>query len=222
MSKQSHPWSRMPGESSKAYAAFCAYYQAGPFDRSIDAAWRAINRLQTGKDSAAKKPVPGHVVRWSQTYHWVERATAYDDDQAERAREQWEQRRQEMREREWQQANRLRDLADRILEQAPKFVKDSRQVIPGQNGAPDREIITLALDAVLMLRALEVASKLQRLSTDEPTDDIRISGTVLESAIARELARLADERKAGDAGLSAAATEAIILDPGEHAPAGPV
>ena len=61
-------WERLPGESSKAYEAFCIYRDLG-VDRSIEKT--AKNRLKPGSYSWLRN--------WSSKYNWVERARAYDD-----------------------------------------------------------------------------------------------------------------------------------------------
>lgn len=60
-------WEMQEGETSKAFAAFCAYRDMGP-ERSID---------RVGRQGGAKR-APGHVDRWARDHRWTERATAYD------------------------------------------------------------------------------------------------------------------------------------------------
>lgn len=62
------PWERQAGETSKAYAAFCAYRDLGP-SRSIPKAYQTHTNL--GHFTTLKA--------WSAEYNWVERAQAYDD-----------------------------------------------------------------------------------------------------------------------------------------------
>ena len=62
------PWGMRPGETSKAFAAFCAYRDMGP-ERSHE-----IVREKVGKE-------PGYlrqIERWSDRYEWASRAAAYD------------------------------------------------------------------------------------------------------------------------------------------------
>ncbi len=69
MAKQSAtealPWERQPGEGTKAYEAFSTYRDMG-YDRSIA---KVAEKL--GKSEALLE-------RWSRTYKWVERVTAWD------------------------------------------------------------------------------------------------------------------------------------------------
>lgn len=61
---------RLSQESTKAYAAFLEYRNMD-VDRSIDAAWKRYSKTD--------KITPGYFRQWSVTYHWVERARAWDD-----------------------------------------------------------------------------------------------------------------------------------------------
>jgi transposase-like protein len=58
-------WDKLEGESSKAYAAFCAYRDLG-FERSIAKVAQACGKSV------------GLLNRWSSQYQWVSRADAYD------------------------------------------------------------------------------------------------------------------------------------------------
>lgn len=64
---------RLPGESASAYRAFCVYRDLGS-NRSLTRAFAADrnDRAPGAKVSA------GHWPRWSQQFHWVARAKAYD------------------------------------------------------------------------------------------------------------------------------------------------
>ena len=98
----------------------------------------------------------------------------------------------------------MRGLIDKALPHAEQFIRRQHTVIPAKNGQPEREIITLSFDLTGLVRALAEASKLQRLATDEPTDNINLRGAALDAAIARELARVAHSSQAGDAETAAA------------------
>lgn len=68
-----NPWDRRPDETSKAYAAFCAYLELGP-ERSIERAFRDRNGTER-----AQKTQGAWWRRWSSRHDWVERARAFDD-----------------------------------------------------------------------------------------------------------------------------------------------
>lgn len=64
------PWDRLPGESSKAYAAFVTY-------RDLES-YRSI-RKAIEKQGLSVKARLRTWLGWSSGYQWVERATAWSD-----------------------------------------------------------------------------------------------------------------------------------------------
>lgn len=68
--KANLPWERLADETVSAYVAFCAYRDTTE-NRTLDNAWRQ----HTGRVDAV---APGSWRRYSGTYRWVERASAYD------------------------------------------------------------------------------------------------------------------------------------------------
>ena len=67
-------WMRLPEESAQAYAAFRAYLDAGPGQRSIAQAYRQLKGMPDG----APVKVPGYINAWTKQYSWAERAAAWD------------------------------------------------------------------------------------------------------------------------------------------------
>ena len=63
-------WEQIPGESNKAYAAFCAYRNADPYHRSIDVIYRQVTKAR-GRASGGWRT-------WSTRFNWQDRALAYD------------------------------------------------------------------------------------------------------------------------------------------------
>src|SRR5262245_35576295 len=71
MSEQtSNPWEQQPGESSRAFGAFCVYRDLGP-RRSLRAAATAFY----GRSAAG---LERQLDKWSRAFHWVDRASAWD------------------------------------------------------------------------------------------------------------------------------------------------
>ena len=60
----------IPGETHKAFMAFCLYRDMGG-GRSLDAAYRLHSGRESGRHSR-------HWAEWSRRFHWVKRAQAYD------------------------------------------------------------------------------------------------------------------------------------------------
>src|SRR5271165_1640759 len=97
------PWEQHPGESARAFGAFCAYRNLGP-RRSLRAAAAAFY----GQASAAGER---QVDKWSRKFRWVERVGAWDRHlDAEACRAQEETRR-EMAERHVKEARALQAKA---------------------------------------------------------------------------------------------------------------
>jgi hypothetical protein len=68
-------WERRPGESARAYAAFCVYRDLGT-GRSLNLAYGEWRRSQGCAGDAAK--AAGYWAEWSSGFAWVARAEAYD------------------------------------------------------------------------------------------------------------------------------------------------
>lgn len=92
----------MPGESGKAYDAFCFYLDMGS-DRTLDAAWRKFTIERSGKDLKGNEKATSHWRVWCGKFSWPARCKAHDDRQVEVKRkikeeEEGEQYRIEIRE----------------------------------------------------------------------------------------------------------------------------
>lgn len=108
-------WERQPGESSKAYAAFCIYRDMGP-DRSIEKVYE--KRSRRGPLSRLKN--------WSVKHNWVERAKAYDDYLERKKREEKEKAILEMADRQARLAIAFQQrVAQRLQELDPSELSPS-------------------------------------------------------------------------------------------------
>lgn len=206
MSDEVRPWHRLENESAIAYAAFGAYYLLSPRERSIDAAWSKTTEKEQEKRG---QKVPRHWYAWSSEHDWVARALAHDEYLAEQDQFLWEERRRQLREQDWDNAQEARDIIAEALPEASRFVERREKWIKGKDGAPDQLIITESFNIMGLMRALTDASKLQRLATDEPTENINnLSGAALNAAIDREFAkRLAELAHGSQAGASVGTPE---------------
>ena len=70
--EEPNPWERMPGESDKAFAKFCAYRDMGA-GRSL----ARLCQLHPGNKGWGHRAVEDLCSRW----RWVDRARAWDDEQ---------------------------------------------------------------------------------------------------------------------------------------------
>jgi hypothetical protein len=135
---QPQPWEHQPGESPRAFAAFCAYRNLGPL-RSLRAAAEAFY----GRLSAS---VVRQMQTWSGTFNWVERSDAWDLHLDAEARQAKVKAQREMAERHAQEA---RGLQAKALERL-------RSLRPEELAPAD------------VLRYLVEAAKLERLALGEP------------------------------------------------------
>ncbi|HML22101.1 MAG TPA: hypothetical protein PKD09_10645 [Aggregatilinea sp.] len=160
---------QLASETNKAYAAFMDYCRLGP-GRSLA---KLLDRYQTetkpGPDLPPIVPPTKRLATlkdWSGRFDWQKRVEAWDKAQDEAEQALWEARRRRIREADWTAGESLRKLAAQLLEQTPQFFKTTRRLVKGQNGAADREVITLALDQATLFKAIELASKLQRQAAE--------------------------------------------------------
>lgn len=177
---ENDPLQRCKGESKRANAAVHDYFSMGS-GRSL----RALVDLYVKQASNANQKPPSTKIStlntWSLIYSWQNRVARAEEiqrkeDQRRLAEERmerlriWQNRQEETREADYQLALRLRETANQVLDQAPNFLKTRRKFVPGKNGEPDKEIITVALDAQTAIKAGETASRLARLASELASD----------------------------------------------------
>jgi hypothetical protein len=134
----SPPWERQPGESSRAFGAFCVYRDLGP-RRSLRA---AAEKFYERRSAAVLRQCN----TWSSAFHWVERASARDKHLDAEARRAQEEARREMAERQAREARALQ----------AKAVERLKVLRPEELGPAD------------VLRYFVEAAKLERLALGEP------------------------------------------------------
>jgi hypothetical protein len=132
------PWEQQPGESARAFGAFCVYRNLGP-RRSLRASAAAFY----GQTTAARER---QVDKWSRAFRWVERAGAWDRHLDAQARQAQEETRREMTERHVKEARALQG----------KALERLRALRPEELGPAD------------LLRYIVEAAKLERLAVGEP------------------------------------------------------
>lgn len=110
------PWERQPGETAKAFEAFCIYLNMG--------AERGLRKVgqELGKSRAL-------IERWSATYKWVDRAAAYDSDVQKRARANTIKKARKMNDRHVNIALQMQEKALQALEQMDPAEIDPKNLI---------------------------------------------------------------------------------------------
>lgn len=138
---------------------------------------------QAASNPLAKPPtlIYGTLAGWCLKYEWVVRVDAWTAIQQDRDEAEWVERRRQIRQADWKLADRLRKLANEILDAAPTFFKRRsklekgdavRRVVESRDREVvhitrvDTQIITVALDGHLMTRAAKAASELGRLAAE--------------------------------------------------------
>lgn len=157
-------WQRQEGEPNLWYSRFERFRLMGP-TRSLLAVYEHY-LAQKGAKRRNGGGIPGAWRRAVERWRWIERAEAWDQSEREKREAEWQERQRVIREQDYQQGDRLRDLAIRILDEGPKFIKATRRLVKGEGGQIDREIVTLALNGDLAVKAIEAASKLQRVAAE--------------------------------------------------------
>jgi hypothetical protein len=147
------PWEQLPGESAKAYAAFCLYRDQGP-NRSIEATSRLYHSHAAPRGSQTaqgrRRGASGQIRNWAQRWSWSARARAWD---------------QELEHVKWsQQVEASAEMAERHAREAlmlqNKAVERLRLLRPEELGP--REILSYLIEA----------AKLERLARGEPTERV--------------------------------------------------
>jgi hypothetical protein len=146
-------WERLPGESSKAYAAFCLYRDLGP-RRSIEEASRLYHGKPTldgaPRDTARGRRASGLIRRWAERWNWIARAGARDEADEQAKRRKHLEAVEEMAERHAREALMLQNKAvERLRLLRPEELKP-------------RETLSFLVEA----------AKLERLARGEPTERV--------------------------------------------------
>jgi hypothetical protein len=153
-------WDRQPGESAKAYLAFCRYRDLGP-TRCLDQASRAYHQQQqrgdadgvavaVGGHAGRKSRASGIIRAWAERWQWRARAAAWDQELEHVKRREQVAAVQEMGERHAKESMLLQN----------KAVERLRQLHPEE--LKPRDVLSFLIEA----------AKLERLARGEPTERI--------------------------------------------------
>jgi hypothetical protein len=146
---------RLPGESIKAWAAFTIYRDLG-LGRSITLAWRKANKRKRGE-------APGRWELWSRTYHWVERAAAYQEHLDALRRQAREKRLVEL-------AERRADFEFEVQALTEELVALLRGAVKQHDGAPITDVERVEDKEVIVeeggqIRVVNVKTRIKGIKT---------------------------------------------------------
>jgi hypothetical protein len=176
------PLTRCKGEPKTANAALYDYFSMGP-GRSLRGLF--TNYLdQSANKSLTNVPPTRYlstISTWSTKFSWVSRVARQEEIDRQKTAQMradalqaqlnlWSERQFSVRERDWNQGEEIRNLFEKMIKEAPNYIKQSRRTIKGKGGNPDTVIIHEKLDIKLMISALSTASTIQRLAAEMETD----------------------------------------------------
>ena len=187
-------------ETPKAYTALCEYIKMGE--------GRSLEKLQKARNESGIKTSISTLGLWSSKFQWQARVKQYIADEQSALAAQWIARQERVKRQDFSQARKLRKLADQILASAPKFIKANTSIKQQPDGTI-REVTSIALNAELMIKAIDTASKLQRQATGLDTPGrikVTLEYTQLEAELAKRgidigtaLTAMLDELRANEA-----------------------
>jgi hypothetical protein len=129
------PWERRKGEGEKPFAAFCVYRDMGA-KRSVLA---VVTQLSKSRQL---------ITRWKSTWHWDDRARAYDNDLEKQAQKQKHVSVQEMTDRHIRLSMQLQAKAIEALKNLDTADMSPRDI---------KEYIKMAAELERMSRLTQVA-----------------------------------------------------------------
>lgn len=137
------PWDRVPGETSRAYEAFCAFRDAGP-SRKMDKVWRAFE-AEHGRVVPEHRRCASSWWEWYRRFDWKARAEKYDgflELNSRRLRESQHREKVEAHlERQRQISVAVQNVALRMLQVAQKeLARTNPQQEPGQHTLPPTKL----------------------------------------------------------------------------------
>lgn len=162
-----NPWERQPGESEKAYEAFCIYRDAGE-KRSINMVYQKCTKSVS------------LLRRWSVRWRWVERAAAYDKDLERQRHKERRKQAAEAEKRQLRIAGMLQSKALAAFAKIPLEKLNARDV---------RELLRLAIDIERQLLIDPVNSESEQRE-DENRPQAGSGGWQLERLTKEELETL--------------------------------
>lgn len=191
------PWEQQPGESAKAFAAFCVYRDLGP-ERSLSKVAAQLNKSMKLMGD------------WSGEHRWVERSEAWDRHLDKAARAAQVKRAQKMAERQAALGERMQEVAARKV-QALLDATDHSKV-----GIDAAQAAMAGLSVSDTLRLAAEGAKLERVALGEPGEVVENREGENSNVYAEAVVQMAREREAAAAQEDAARLERLKRAAGEE------
>jgi len=190
-----HPLEKRSGEagwreSPKAHQALLDYWTMGS-GRSLPKLTRRYQELPeyTQPDHPDyREPPTSHLrtlKRWSSDHGWQKRIGYAQLLWYQEMEEVWRERQLEVRDADYKQAQKLRDSIAEVLAELPNFIQEEHRVI--KRDGQELEIISVRLNESFFLKALDLASDLQRKATGLDKTTLALEGTADDGHIVIEL-----------------------------------
>lgn len=144
------PWDRQPGESSKAYEAFCVYRDLGA-NRSLQ---RVASELS--KSAALMK-------RWASQWGWVSRAEDWDSIPARATAEAYQDMARRVAEQHDRVANKLLARLEQNLDMMPTGADPSMRWSTAHNAARQGHAFAADLTKPESTRGEEITAAIENL-----------------------------------------------------------
>ena len=140
-------WQQRDGESAKAYAAFQAYCDLAPAQRSLFVVAQKLG-YKISESNRQRRNAPSRLKEWSSKWQWVQRAAAWDQELDRVKRDE--------------QRSAVAEMTERHTKVALALLK--KALVRMQH------LDALELTPALLLRCVDTAVKLERHSRDQATD----------------------------------------------------
>jgi hypothetical protein len=134
-------WERQKGETTKAYAAFCAYRDYG-IDRSIQ---KVVNKYIENSWSMSL------LLRWSAKHNWIQRCVAFDSYMDKERQKEYLAQTLEISRRQAQSARRIQEIALERLSQLDPSTLSNQELLRYLEAGMKMEKEALALSGTFTI-----------------------------------------------------------------------
>jgi hypothetical protein len=146
-------------------------------------------KREKGDKSIAPPPTISQATlqRWSAKYDWVNRCMQWEMLLKIEDEEIWKDRRGTVREEDWKHGNALREIAQRIIDATPGFIKRTRKIVDEGKpqivnlegeildpGRPREIVVTVALNISDLVRIEKLAMQMLRMSAEMDQSQTRV------------------------------------------------